>query len=554
MTDAYFSFLFRINFGSKTTMIEAANFIEEIINRDLEEGKVREIVTRFPPEPNGYLHIGHAKSLCINFGIAKKYGGKCNLRFDDTNPAKEDVEYVDAIQADIRYLGFHWNKLCYASDYFDKLYDYAVLLIRKGLAYVCDYNVEQIRQTRGTLTQAGTESPNRNRTVEENLKLFEEMKAGKYGSGEKVLRAKIDMASPNMNMRDPVLYRILHATHHRTGDKWCIYPMYDFTHPLSDAIEGITHSVCTMEFEDHRPLYDWMIEHCECKNQPRQIEFARLNLSNTIMSKRYLKKLVEERVVDGWDDPRMPTLSGLRRRGCQAESIIAFCDDIGVAKANSEVDIAQLEFHVRDTLNQTARRVMAVSDSIPVEIVNYKGQETLSVPANPKDEHSPCMETPISNRIYIERDDFQIDPDPKYFRLKPGGCVRLKGAFVIRCLSFETDESGKVVSLKCEKVDPDKDGLFDGKKVKGVIHFVDAVKNIPAVICRYDYLLNDGDGDFTERININSKHVFHGYASVDLKNAKKGDRFQFLRVGYFCVDAAKTELTFNEIVPLKSGY
>lgn len=538
-------------------MYSSSNFIEDIIIADLESGKVKEVVTRFPPEPNGYLHMGHAKSLCINFGIAKKFGGKCNLRFDDTNPTKEDVEYVESIMQDIRYLGFNWDNLFYASDYFDKIYEYACLLIQKGLAYVCDLTSEQIRLTRGTLTEPGKDSPFRNRSVDENLKLFTEMRDGKYADGEKVLRAKIDMASPNINMRDPIIYRILHAKHHRTGDKWCIYPMYDLTHPLSDAIEGITHSICTLEFEDHRPLYDWVVENCEFDPRPRQIEFARLNLTNTIMSKRYLKRLVQDGVVDGWDDPRMPTLSGVRRRGYPAESIRAFCDEIGVAKANSEVDVAMLEHFVRDNLNETARRAMVVSDPLLVEIDGFDCERTLDVPVSPKDEHSPRMKTPISNRIYIERDDFRVDADNKYFRLKPDGYVRLKGAFIVQCTGYEADKDGNVTLVKCKYVEHSDSGNdTSGIRVKGVIHFVDAKKNIPCTINRYDYLLKQGSEDMENRINENSKTVYNGFASIDVEHAKQGDAFQFLRVGYFSVDKKSDDkaLVFNEIVPLKSSY
>ena len=457
-------------------MSEYKNFIEDIIDSDIESGKVKTVYTRFPPEPNGYLHIGHAKSLCINFGIKSKYNGKCNLRFDDTNPCKEDKEYVESIKSDIEWLGFKWDKLLYASDYFDVMFDCAVKLIKKGLAYVSDETAEEIRTRRGSLTEAGQNSPFRNRSVEENLKLFYEMRDGKYADGTKVLRAKIDMASPNVNMRDPVIYRVLHATHHNTGDKWCIYPMYDFAHPIEDAYEGITHSICTLEFEDHRPLYDWVVKNCDFPSPlPQQIEFARLNITNTIMSKRYLKKLVDEGKVMGWDDPRMPTLSGLRRRGYPAAALRDFCERIGVAKANSEVEEGYLQACVREELNRTANRVMAVFDPVKVTLTNYDGSEDLLIEDNPNAENITYRNVSFSDTLYIDRTDFALVPPPKYYRLKPDGYVRLKGAYIIHCDDVITDGNGAVVELRCSVVKNSKSGNDEsGIKVKGVIQWVDA--------------------------------------------------------------------------------
>ena len=440
-------------------MCEYKNFIEDIIDNDLESGKVSTVCTRFPPEPNGYLHIGHAKSLCINFGLAQKYNGKCNLRFDDTNPSKEDQEYVESIKKDIEWLGFKWDKLLFASDYFDVMFDCAVKLINKGLAYVSDETADEIRERRGTLTEPGVESPYRNRTVEENLQLFYDMRDGKFPDGSKVLRAKIDMASANVNMRDPIIYRVLRATHHNTGDKWCVYPMYDFAHPIEDAYEGITHSVCTLEFEDHRPLYNWVVSNCDFPAPlPQQIEFARLNITNTIMSKRYLKKLVDEGKVTGWDDPRMPTLSGIRRRGYPAEALRDFCERIGVAKSNSEVESSYLEACVRDSLNRTANRVMAVFDPLKVTLVNYDGREELTVENNPNAETVTYRQVPFSKTLYIDRSDFALVPPPKYYRLKPDGYVRLKGAYIIRCDKAVLDDDGNVAELLCSIVPNSKSG------------------------------------------------------------------------------------------------
>ena len=541
-------------------MSESRNFIEEIIENDLASGKVKEIYTRFPPEPNGYLHVGHAKSLCINFGLAEKYHGKCNLRFDDTNPAKEDEEYVESIKRDIEWLGFKWDKLLFASDYFDVMYQCAVTLIQKGLAYVSDETAEEIRLRRGTLTQAGEESPFRNRSVEENLKLFAEMKAGKYADGEKVLRAKIDMASPNINMRDPVLYRVLHATHHNTGDKWCIYPMYDFAHPIEDAYEGITHSICTLEFEDHRPLYDWVVRECGfAEPRPQQIEFARLNIRNTIMSKRFLKKLVDEGKVMGWDDPRMPTLSGMRRRGYPPQALKNFCERVGVAKANSEVEESYLYSCVRECLNLTADRVMAVFDPVKVVLTNYQGRETVSVENNPNAPQVTTRQVPFGKVIYIDGSDFSLDPPPKYHRLKPDGYVRLKGAYIIHCDEVVT-ENGKVVQLNCSVVPGSRSGSDEsGLKVKGVIQWVDSETCADVTVRKLQSLLNDavaGETDFSLRFNADSMKTVSAKVENSLLSAKVGDSFQFMRVGYYVLDrdSKKGSLVFNEIVGLKDSF
>ena len=541
-------------------MSESRNFIEEIIENDLASGKVKEIYTRFPPEPNGYLHVGHAKSLCINFGLAEKYHGKCNLRFDDTNPAKEDEEYVESIKRDIEWLGFKWDKLLFASDYFDVMYQCAVTLIQKGLAYVSDETAEEIRLRRGTLTQAGEESPFRTRSVEEHLKLFAEMKAGKYADGEKVLRAKIDMASPNINMRDPVLYRVLHATHHNTGDKWCIYPMYDFAHPIEDAYEGITHSICTLEFEDHRPLYDWVVRECGfAEPRPQQIEFARLNIQNTIMSKRFLKKLVDEGKVMGWDDPRMPTLSGMRRRGYPPQALKNFCERVGVAKANSEVEESYLYSCVRECLNLTADRVMAVFDPVKVVLTNYQGRETVSVENNPNAPQITTRQVPFGKVIYIDGSDFSLNPPPKYHRLKPDGYVRLKGAYIIHCDEVVT-ENGKVVQLNCSVVPGSRSGSDEsGLKVKGVIQWVDSETCADVTVRKLQSLLNDavaGETDFSLRFNADSMKTVSAKVENSLLSAKVGDSFQFMRVGYYVLDrdSKKGSLVFNEIVGLKDSF
>lgn len=542
-------------------MSESKNFIEDIIDSDLASGKVKEVCTRFPPEPNGYLHVGHAKSLCINFGFAEKYHGKCNLRFDDTNPVKEGEEYVESIKRDISWLGFKWDKLLFASDYFDVMFDSAVKLIKKGLAYVSDETAEEIRQRRGTLTEPGTESPFRNRSVEENLQLFYDMRDGKFPDGAKVLRAKIDMASPNINMRDPVIYRVLHATHHNTGDKWCIYPMYDFAHPIEDAYEGITHSICTLEFEDHRPLYDWVVRECEFPQpHPQQIEFARLNITNTIMSKRFLKKLVDEGKVMGWDDPRMPTLSGLRRRGYPAEALKDFCERIGVSKANSEVEESYLQSCVRERLNQTANRVMAVFDPLKVVLTNFDGEEILRIEDNPNAENVTYREVSFGKEIYIDRSDFELVPPPKYYRLKPDGYVRLKGAYIIHCDRAVTDEKGNVTELHCSVVPNSKSGQDEsGVKVKGVIQWVDAKNCVDVTVRKLQSLLNDvvdGVTDFNLRFNENSLKTVTAKVERSLLSAKPEEKFQFMRVGYYVLDkdSVGDQLVFNEIVGLKDSF
>lgn len=542
----------------------SSNFIRTIIREDLEAGRVKEVVTRFPPEPNGYLHIGHAKAICLNFEIADEFNGRTNLRFDDTNPAKEDKEYVEAIKEDVRWLGFTWDGLYFASDYFEEMYNRAVLLIKKGLAYVCDLSAEEIRQTRGTLTEPGKESPYRNRSVEENLDLFERMRNGEFKEGEKVLRAKIDMASPNINLRDPVLYRICHTPHHNTGTKWCIYPMYDFAHPLGDAIEGVTHSLCSLEFEDHRPLYDWVIRECEMEHQPRQYEFARLNMTNTIMSKRYLKQLVDEKLVDGWDDPRMPTISGLRRRGYTPEAIRTFAREIGVARSNSVVDVRMLEHFIREDLKLKAPRTMAVLRPLKVVIINYpEGQvEMLDAENNPENPEMGTRQIPFSREIYIEQDDFMENPPSKYYRLFPGNEVRLKHAYFIKCVDVVKDEQGNVVELHCTYDPETKSGSgFTGRKVKGTIHWVDARHAVPAEFRLYDSLiLDDLDGEeksFLERLNPNSLEITHGFVEPNMKAAKPNDKFQFFRHGYFNVDPKYTtpdQLVFNRIVSLKSSF
>lgn len=542
----------------------ASNFIRNIVIEDLQEGRVKEIHTRFPPEPNGYLHIGHAKSICLNFELADEFKGKTNLRFDDTNPVKEDTEYVDSIMEDVKWLGFDWDALYYASDYFEEMYNRAVLLIKKGEAYVCDLSAEQMRELRGTLTEPGTDSPYRDRSVEENLDLFERMRSGEFQDGERVLRAKIDMASSNITMRDPVLYRIAHAKHHRTGDAWCIYPMYDFAHPLSDAIEGITHSICTLEFEDHRPLYDWVIAECEMETQTHQYEFARLNITNTIMSKRYLKQLVDEGIVSGWDDPRMPTISGMRRRGYTPESIRNFCREIGVAKANSIIDERNLEFFIREDLKLKAPRTMAVLDPIKVVITNYpEGQvEWLDAEINAENEEMGFRQIPFSREIYIEREDFMEDPPKKYFRLFPGNEVRLKHAYFIVCQEVIKNEQGEVIELRCTYDPATKSGSgFNARKVKGTIHWVEASMAVPAELRLMepliDDLADDKDKSFLERINPNSMKVVQGFIEPNMKDALAGDKFQFFRHGYFSVDTEKSQdglLVFNRIVSLKSSF
>ena len=540
-------------------MVEASNFIEQIINEGLENGTVNEIYTRFPPEPNGYLHIGHAKSLCLNFGIKEKYNGKCNLFFDDTNPSKEKTEYVDAIKQDIKWLGFVWDKETYASDFFDKIYNFAIELIKKGKAFVCDMTAEEISLNRGTLTQPGKESPYRNRSVEENLKLFEQMKNGEFEDGSKCLRAKIDMASPNINMRDPVIYRILRQTHHRTGDKWCIYPMYDYAHPICDYLQGVTYSLCTLEFEDHRPLYDWVGLELGFAPKPRQIEFARLNVTNLVMSKRYLKKLVEENKVDGWDDPRMPTLAGIRNRGIPAEALKDFCSRIGISKANSEVQISYLEACVREYLNINAERAMGVLKPLKVTITNYPDTtEMLDFDVNPNDELKPTRKIDFSKNIYIDADDFSIAPPPKYFRLKKGGYVRLKNAYIICCDDVIFDEQGNVKELLCSYVENSKSGNdTSGIKVKGVIQWVNADSAVDVEIRKYGYLLNDEEyagQDFSERMNENSVVKFNGKVEPYVMQNQDDRPYQFLRTGYFKRLKVGDKEIISEIVSLKDNF
>lgn len=533
------------------------NFIEEIIDNDLESGREDHVLTRFPPEPNGYLHIGHAKSITLNFTTAEKYNGKCNLRFDDTNPVKEDDEYINSILEDIKWLGYTPDKVLFASDYFDYMFECALALIDKGLAYVCELNAEEMRQYRGTLTEPGKESPYRNRSIEENKKLFFEMRDGKYGDGEKTLRAKIDMASPNLNLRDPIIYRIMHTNHHRTGDKWCVYPMYDFAHPLGDAKEEITHSICTLEFEDHRPLYDWVVDNCDCDPKPHQYEFARLGLTRTIMSKRYLKKLVDEGVVSGWDDPRMPTISGLRRRGYTPEAIKDFCERIGVAKANSEVDVRLLEHCVRENLNATAERRMAVLDPLKVTFNNYDISEIMQSENMPFGEEKTLRDVPFSNEIYIEKSDFMEDPPGKFFRLSPKREVRLKNAYIIKYEDCIKDENGEVIEVICSlDTDSKTGGPTAGRKVKGTLHWVDAKTAVPCEVRKYDYLLNDGEGDFMDRMNEDSVTVLNSFIEQHGKQAKVGEKFQFMRNGYFVVDEDSTDekLVFNQIVSLKDSF
>ena len=531
------------------------NFIEEIIDDELASGKVSKIITRFPPEPNGYLHIGHAKALCINFGMKEKYQGECNLRFDDTNPAKEDVEYMESIKEDIKWLGFDWDRVLNASDYFDKMYECAVKLIKDGKAYVCDLTADEIRATRGSFEVPGTESPYRTRSVEESLDLFERMRAGEFADGERVLRAKIDMASPNINMRDPVIYRICHAEHPHTGAKWVIYPMYDFAHPLEDAIEGITHSLCSLEFENHRPLYDWVTENCGFPApRPRQIEFARLNLTHTVMSKRFIKRLVDEGVVWGWNDPRLSTLSGIRERGYPPEAIRDFCSRIGVAKADSEVDIAILEHCVRENLNQNATRAMVVTKPLKLIVDNYpEGKsEDCFIENNPNtDEKHVCT---FSRELYIEESDFALNPPSKFFRLKPDGMVRLKGAYVVKYAGVEQDADGNVTCVHVELLEGTKSGEEGANiKVKGTIHWVNANDSVDVLLNMFDYLINDGDGDYMDRVNPNSLTVLNGKAEKFLASAKPGDRFQFLRQGYFIKRDVDGE-EYNSIVGLKDSF
>ena len=542
----------------------ASNFIHNIIDKDLETQKYGDKVhTRFPPEPNGYLHIGHAKSICLNFTTAQKYGGKCNLRYDDTNPVKEDMEYVNSIEEDVRWLGFEWDNRLWASDYFDEMYDCALTLIKKGKAYVCDLNADQIREYRGTLKAPGKESPYRNRSVEENLQLFEEMREGKYADGEKVLRAKIDMASPNINMRDPVIYRIAHEEHHNTGDKWCIYPMYDFAHPIEDAIEGITHSICTLEFEDHRPLYDWVLQEVgKWPAPPQQIEFARLNLTNTVMSKRYLKAMVDDGTVEGWDDPRMPTIAGIRRRGYTPEAVRDFCERIGVAKANSTVESSLLEHCVREDLKLKVANRNVVENPIKIVITNYPEdqQEEMEIENNREVPEMGNRMVPFSRELYVDGDDFMEVPVKKYFRLFPGNEVRFKGAYFITCNEVVKNEDGSIRELLCTYDPETRSGSgFEGRKVKGTIHWVDAKTAVKIKIRNYDYLMLDQENG-EKVMNPDSLIETIGYAEPSVADAQPGERFQFFRKGYYIADAklntgdAGEEKVFNKIVGLTSSW
>ncbi|MEH7097299.1 glutamine--tRNA ligase/YqeY domain fusion protein [Neobacillus vireti] len=547
---------------------QTSNFIKDTMIKDLESGKHQKIVTRFPPEPNGYLHIGHAKSIIINFGLADEFNGLTNLRFDDTNPLKEDIEFVNSIKEDVKWLGFEWDNLFFASDYFEEMYNRAVLLIEKGLAYVDDLSAEEIREYRGTLTEPGKNSPYRDRSIEENLELFKKMRAGEFDNGQKVLRAKIDMSSPNINLRDPVIYRISHVTHHNTGDKWCIYPMYAFAHPLEDAIEGVTHSICTIEFEDQRPLYNWVVEQCEMENTPQQIEFGRLNVTNTVMSKRKLKQLVEEGFVDGWDDPRMPTISGMRRKGFTPESIRSFVKETGVHKGSGAVDSQMLEHYVREDLKLKVPRTMGIINPLKVVITNYpEGQiELLDAEINPENPDMGMRKIPFSREIYIEKDDFMENPPKKYFRLFPGNEVRLKHAYFIKCEEVIKDANGEVVELRCTYDPVTKSGTgFTGRKVKGTIHWVEATHSVPAEFRLYEPLILDhtdensdeGKTTFLDHVNPNSLEVLQGYVEPNMRESRPQDKFQFFRHGYFNVDPKDTtvdKLVFNRIVSLKSSF
>ncbi len=562
--------------GGETTMenensvvekeVVSKNFIEQIIEKDLAEGHCKSITTRFPPEPNGYLHIGHAKSILLNIGLANKYGGSFNLRFDDTNPTKEKMEFVESIKADVEWLGAKFdNHLFFASDYFDQMYEAAVKLINKGKAYVCDLSAEKIREYRGTLTQPGKDSPYRDRSIEENIALFEGMKNGEFEDGSKVLRAKIDMSSPNINMRDPVIYRVTRMTHHNTGDKWCVYPMYDFAHPIEDAIEGISHSICTLEFEDHRPLYDWVVRELEYEYPPKQIEFAKLYLTNVVTGKRYIKKLVEDGIVDGWDDPRLVSIAALRRRGFTPESIRMFMELVGVSKANSSVDYAMLEYCIRENLKLKKPRMLAVLDPIKLVITNYpEGKiEYLDMPNNQENEELGSRKIPFSRELFIDRDDFMIEPPKKYFRLFPGNEVRLMHAYFVTCTEYITDDTGKVVEVHCTYDPETKSGSgFDARKVKGTIHWVEATTALEAEVRLYENIVDEEKGVYNEdgsvNVNPNSLTILEKcYVEPALKDAKAYDSFQFLRHGYFCVDCKDSttqHLVFNRIVSQKSSY
>lgn len=545
----------------------STNFIHEAINKDLKDGVTDHIQTRFPPEPNGYLHIGHVKAICIDFATAEKYGGTCNLRLDDTNPTKEDTEYVEAIMKDIEWLGFKWDKVLYASDYFDALYEGAIKLIKKGKAYVCDLSAEEIREYRGTLTEPGKNSPYRERSIEENLDLFKRMTDGEFPDGSKVLRAKIDMASPNLNMRDPVIYRIMRAHHHRTGDKWIVYPMYDYAHPVSDTVEGVTHSLCSLEFEDHRPLYDWFLKELEFEHPSRQIEFARLNLNYTLTSKRKCLKLVRDNIVNGWDDPRMSTICGMRRRGYTKEALKDFCERIGVAKANSVVDFNLLEHCVREDLNKKAPRAMAVLNPVKLVIDNYPENQTeeITVEINPEDENAGTRTVLFSKNIYVEATDYMDEPPKKYYRLAVGNEVRLKGAYYVTCTGVERDENGNVTEIHCT-YDPESKGgqTPDGRKVRGTIHWVNAQSAVDAEVRLYDRLFTvenpsdeEANGDYLTNLNPDSEVIIKNCkVEENLENANVGDTFQFMRHGYFCVDPDSSEgkLVFNRTVALKDSW
>ena len=542
------------------------NFIEQIIDKDIESGHCKKVITRFPPEPNGYLHIGHAKSILLNYGLAKEYGGQFNMRFDDTNPTKEKVEFVDSIKADVEWLGAEWNgDVLFASDYFPQMYEAAIRLIKKGKAYVDDLSADEIRQYRGTLTEPGKESPYRNRSVEENLQLFEEMKEGKYADGTKVLRAKIDMAAPNINMRDPVIYRVAHMTHHRTGDQWCIYPMYDFAHPIEDAVEGITHSICTLEFEDHRPLYDWVVNEIDMENKPRQIEFAKLYLTNVVTGKRYIKKLVEDGIVDGWDDPRLVSIAALKRRGFTPESIRMFIELSGISKAQSSSDYAMLEYCIREDLKMKRPRMMAVLDPVKLVITNYPENEIeyLDVSNNQENPEMGSRKVPFGRVLYIDREDFKIEPPRKYFRLYPGNEVRLMNAYFVTCTDYVTDEDGNVTEVHCTYDPETKSGSgFNARKVKGTIHWVCAETAEKCEIRLYENIVDEEKGVYNEdgsiNVNPNSLTVLDDcYVEPALAEAEALDSFQFVRHGYFCVDSkdsTKEHMVFNRIVSLKSSY
>lgn len=542
------------------------NFIEQIIDKDIAEGHCKKVITRFPPEPNGYLHIGHAKSILLNYGLSQEYGGQFNLRFDDTNPTKEKVEFVDSIKRDVEWLGAKWHgDVLFASDYFDRMYEAAVKLIRKGKAYVCDLTPEQIREYRGTLTEPGKESPYRNRSVEENLELFENMKNGMYADGEKVLRAKIDMAAANINMRDPIIYRVAHISHHRTGDKWCIYPMYDFAHPIEDAIEGVSHSICTLEFEDHRPLYDWVVRELEYENPPKQIEFAKLYLNNVVTGKRYIKRLVEDGIVDGWDDPRLVSIAALRRRGFTPESIKTFVELVGVTKSQGSVEYPMLEYCIREDLKLKVRRMMAVLNPVKVIIDNYPvGQvEYMEVPNNQENPELGTRKVPFTKELYIERDDFMINPPKKYFRMFPGNEVRLMNAYFVTCTDYKTDESGEVTEIHCTYDPETRGGNFEGRKVKGTIHWVSASEGKQVQVRLYENIVDEEKGVYNEEdgsINVNPHSltvIDNCYVEPELMDAAKEEKFQFVRNGYFCVDIKDSEAgkpVFNRIVSLKSSF